>query len=325
VSVSRQRIEAVDAARGVALVAMGVYHFVWDLSFYNFVSPSTFYDPRFQFFGHIIAVSFLGLVGVSLALAAQGGFNAGAYARRTALVAGAAALVSLGTYFFMPDAFIAFGILHCIAAASVLALAFLRARWFVSLGVGVLIVVAPWVFASPAFDSTHWFLGLGVREPRTLDWRPLFPWSGFTLIGLGIAQGVLIRGVPERIAQWRANGGLARALSFGGRHSLAVYVLHQPPLLALVFLAATASANFGSVGANSTTQETDFRLSCTLECTAAGPERDFCEKACDCVVRDSKNVGLWRQVLANSLSSEDRNRFDALTRACLRPDVEMIR
>ncbi len=322
---SRPRIEAVDAARGVALAAMGVYHFVWDLSFYNFVSPSTFYDPRFQFFGHIIAVSFLALVGVSLALAAQGGFNPGAYARRTALVAGAAALVSLGTYFFMPEAFIAFGILHCIAAASAIALAFLRARWFVSLGVGVLIVLAPWVFASPSFDSLHWFLGLGVSEPRTLDWRPLFPWAGFTLIGLGIAQAIIARGVPESLAQWRARGSLANALSFGGRHSLAVYVLHQPVLLAIVFVAATASANFGSVGADSATQEADFRLSCTLECTAAGPARDFCEKACDCVVRDSKNVGLWRQVLANSLATEERHRFDALTRACLRPDAEMIR
>ncbi|MDP2355772.1 MAG: heparan-alpha-glucosaminide N-acetyltransferase [Beijerinckiaceae bacterium] len=322
---SRPRIEAVDAARGVALAAMGVYHFVWDLSFYNLVSPSTFYDPRFQMFGHIIAVSFLALVGVSLALAARGEFNAGAYTRRTALVAGAAALVSVGTYLFMPDAFIAFGILHCIAAASVIALAFLRAHWFVTFGAGVCIVLAPLVFASPSFDSLNWLVGLGVREPRTLDWRPLLPWTGFTLIGFGLAKALILRGVPESIAQWRARGGVARALSFGGRHSLAVYILHQPLLLAIVFVAATASANFGSVGANSPTQEADFRLSCTAECTAAGPERDFCERACDCVVRDAKNVGLWRQVLANSLTSEDRHRFDALTRACLRPDAEMIR
>lgn len=324
-SEARARIEAIDVARGVALAAMGVYHFVWDLSFYNFVASSTFYDPRFQFFGHIIAVSFLALAGVSLALAAQGGFNARAYARRTTLVVGAASLVSLGTYFFMPDAFIAFGILHCIAAASFIALAFLRAPWFVPFGAGVLIVLAPLAFASRSFDSVHWFLGLGVTEPRTLDWRPLFPWSGFTLIGLGLAKIIIARGVPSRIAQWRARGGVVRALSFGGRHSLAVYVLHQPVLLAIVFIAATASANFGSIGTGSATQESDFRISCTLECSAAGPTREFCEKACECVVRDAKNVGLWRQVLANSLAGEERHRFEALTRACLAPDVDLNR
>lgn len=324
-SEARARIEAVDAARGVALAAMGVYHLVWDLSFYGFLPSSSFNDPRFQFFGHAIAVSFLTLVGVSLALAARGGLNVSAYLRRTALVAGAAALVSLGTYLFMPDAFIAFGILHSIVAASLIALAFARAPWFASVIAGALIVLAPLAVANATLDPLNWFLGLGVTEPRTLDWRPLFPWTGFTLIGLGLAQRVLARGVPVRLANWRAGGGLARALSFAGRRSLAVYLLHQPILLAIVFVAAMASANSGSISAGDAAQESEFRASCAQECTAAGPEKSFCEKACDCVVRDSKNVGLWSQVLRDRLTTEERHRFDALTRACLRPDENLLR
>lgn len=321
----RPRIEAVDAARGVALAAMGVYHLVWDLSFYRFIPVSAFYDPRFQLFGHAIAVSFLALVGVSLALAARGGLNAPAYLRRTAVVAGAAALVSVGTYLFMPDAFISFGILHCIVAASLIALPFARAPWFASLAAGALVALAPLALASSSLDSFNWFLGLGVKEPRTLDWRPLFPWTGFTLIGLGLAQLVLARGLPARLADWRARGGVARALSFGGRHSLAVYLLHQPVLIAIVFVASMASANFGSLNPNDAAQEAEFRASCAQECAAAGPEKSFCEKACDCVVRDSKNAGLWSQVLRDSLSAEQRQRFDALTRACLRPDENLLR
>ncbi len=317
-----QRIEAVDVARGVALAAMAVYHFVWDLSFYRFVDVETFYDPRFQLFGHAIAVSFLALVGVSLALAARGGLRAGSYWKRLAMVAGAAALVSIGTYFFLPAAFISFGILHCIAAASLIALPFLRARWYVSAGAGAVIVFAPLVLASHAFDGVNWFLGLGVKEPRTLDWRPLFPWTGFTLIGLGAAQLVLARGVPETIAQWRATGGLARALSLGGRHSLLVYLVHQPVLIAIVFVAATASAN---MGAERPGAEAEFRASCVQECSAAGPERAFCETACDCVVRDARNAGLWRQALRDAFSAEERRRFDAITLACLRPDANLSR
>ncbi len=324
-SQSPSRIEAVDAARGVALAAMGVYHFVWDLSFYNFIPVAHFYDPRFQFFGDVIAVSFLALVGVSLALAARGGLNLVSYMRRTALVAAAAAVVSAATYFFMPDAFISFGILHCIAAASLAALLFLRMPWFASVCAGVLVVLAPLVFASPALDSSNWLFGLGVKEPRTLDWRPIFPWIGFTLIGLGASQFVIARGVPERLVQWRASGGFTRALSWGGKHSLAVYLLHQPVLLAIVFVAATASANYGSVGVNNPAHEANFLSACAQECTASGAERPFCEQACNCVVRDAKNAGLWSQVLRDRLTGEERHRFDALTRACLRPDDRLIK
>ncbi|MFN3891129.1 MAG: DUF1624 domain-containing protein [Beijerinckiaceae bacterium] len=324
-SAKRLRIEAVDVARGVALAAMGVYHFVWDLTFYRFVPASVFYDPRFQLFGHGIAVSFLALVGVSLALAAQGGLDLRAYQRRTGLVAAAAALVSAGTYFFMPDAFISFGILHCIVAASLLALVFTRAPWPASIVTGALIVLAPLIVRSAAFDPFNWFLGLGVTEPRTLDWRPLFPWTGFTLIGLGLGKLMLSRGVPERLAGWRAGGGVTRALAWGGRHSLAVYLLHQPLLIAIVFVASMASANFGSTGLTEAAQEFEFRASCVEECVAAGPERNFCQSACDCVIRDAKNAGLWRQVLRDNLSVAERSRFDALTRACLRPDENLLR
>ena len=33
------RIEAIDLARGVALVAMAIYHFTWDLEFFGYVDP----------------------------------------------------------------------------------------------------------------------------------------------------------------------------------------------------------------------------------------------------------------------------------------------
>ena len=320
-----QRIEAVDVARGVALAAMAVYHFVWDLSFYRLVPVETFYDPRFQLFGHAIAVSFLALAGVSLALAARSGSNPRSYWKRMAMVAGAAALVSIATYFYLPAAFISFGILHCIAAASLIALPFLRARWFVSVAAGAAIVLAPLVLASHALDAANWFLGLGVKEPRTLDWRPLFPWTGFTLVGLGLAQLVLARGVPERIAQWRARGGIARALSFGGRHSLAVYLLHQIPLIAIVFVAATASANMGAVTGVGRGEEAQFRSACAEQCAASGAQRAFCESACSCVVRDAKNEGLWEKVLRDTLDAAQSKRFDAITIACLRPDANLSR
>ncbi|MFX5595080.1 heparan-alpha-glucosaminide N-acetyltransferase domain-containing protein, partial [Acinetobacter baumannii] len=66
------------------------------------------------------------LVGFSLVLASRNGIDRKAYLRRLILVAGAAVLVTLGTWFALPHAYIFFGILHHIALASVLALPVLR-------------------------------------------------------------------------------------------------------------------------------------------------------------------------------------------------------
>lgn len=309
------RIPLVDAARGVALLGMGVYHLVWDLTFYRLIPREIFLDPRFQAFGHLIAIAFLALVGVSLALASRDGFDARAFARRLAMVGGAAALVSLGTYIYLPEAFVSFGILHCIVAASLLAAPFVRAPSYLTLGVGLVIALAPLALRSADFNACNWWLGLGVAEPRTLDWRPLLPWSGFTLIGLAVTRMALARGLPASIAQWRAQSRAARGLAFAGRRSLLVYLVHQPVLIGLVFLAAWVIGPVAGVAE----AEARFRNACAQQCAAAGPDLAWCERACGCVEADAKRQSLWRQTLENKFTAQERGRFDDIARACLRP------
>ncbi|WP_164177085.1 heparan-alpha-glucosaminide N-acetyltransferase domain-containing protein, partial [Streptococcus pneumoniae] len=69
-------------------------------------------EPGWRWFARCIAGSFLVLVGFSLILATRNGINRKAYVRRLVMVAGAAALVTLGTWFALPHAYIFFGILH---------------------------------------------------------------------------------------------------------------------------------------------------------------------------------------------------------------------
>ena len=59
------RIALVDAARGVAILAMVVYHFTWDLSLQGLVRVNPTIDPAWMWFARLIAGSFLALVGVS--------------------------------------------------------------------------------------------------------------------------------------------------------------------------------------------------------------------------------------------------------------------
>lgn len=316
-SAAQARIPLVDAARGVALAAMAIYHLVWDLTFYRLIPPAFFLHPAFVAFGHLIAIAFLTLVGVSLALATRDGFHARGFWRRLAMVAAAAAAVSAGTYAFLPEAFVSFGILHCIVGASLLAALFVRAPASATLGVGLLLALAPLALRSPDFNASNWWLGLGVAEPRTLDWRPLLPWSGFALIGLAVARMALARGLSPRIADWRPQAGATRALVFAGRRSLLAYLIHQPVLIVLVWLAATL------IGAPAGDRDAAgaFRAACARQCVAAGPDPAWCERGCACVEQQAKSEGLWRQTIENRFSVPERARFDVIVRACLRPDA----
>ena len=230
------RVDAVDCARGLALVGMAAYHLTWDLADFRLVSPLLPFTPGMRLLSHVVASVFLALVGVSLALAHRKGLNQRAFWRRLGIVAGAAALVTIGSVVFAPGEGIFFGILHCIAAASLIAGPFVTAPAWASLAVGLAAIGAPFLVHSTLFDPP-WLLWLGLGEalPNTLDWRPLLPWAGVVFLGLGLAQdpGAMARLTsPER---WRAASAPSRAICFAGRHSLPIYLVHQPILIGLVY------------------------------------------------------------------------------------------
>src|SRR4029079_12219855 len=122
----KRRFDTVDIARGVAVAAMAVYHFSWDLSALDFIETNVIEEPGWRLFARSIAGSFLILVGVGLTLAHGRGLRLEAFLRRLAKIAAAALLITVATYFVFPQSYIFFGILHCIALCSVLALPFLR-------------------------------------------------------------------------------------------------------------------------------------------------------------------------------------------------------
>ena len=91
------RIDAVDCARGLALIGMVVYHLCWDLAAFHFAPDYLPFTPPMRFLSHGVAIVFLALVGVSLALAHRSGLNPRAFLRRLAIIGAAAALVTLAS------------------------------------------------------------------------------------------------------------------------------------------------------------------------------------------------------------------------------------
>lgn len=229
---SPPRIDAIDLARSIALIGMAVFHFTFDLQFFGLVPPGTSTTGFFWYFARAVAGSFLFLAGLSLWLAHGGGIRWRSFWRRWFMVAGAALLVSLGTRVAMGEAWVFFGILHAIALFSLLGLACLRLPGLLLLVLAAAILAGAQVLP----DLLQWnaaplrFLGLGTIAPFTVDFEPVFPWFGVFLAGIGAAK--LAMPALTQLAGWR----IAHWLTWPGRHSLMIYLLHQPVLIGLLWL-----------------------------------------------------------------------------------------
>ncbi len=231
------RLHLLDMTRGVAIVLMVIFHFTYDLNHFRFVTVDFYRDPFWLNFRTLILSLFLLVAGFSLQLATSGGIDRGRFLRRLGRVAGAAALVSAGTWIVFGDRMILFGVLHFIAVASVLGLLFRRLVW-ANLFLGIGFIALHLTYRSSVFNEPwlHW-IGLVSRKPYTLDYVPLFPWFGVVLIGMFLGALALQRGWTRHPLALRPPRSLAtRLLALGGRHSLLIYLLHQPLLFGGLYL-----------------------------------------------------------------------------------------
>ncbi|MGO4870029.1 MAG: heparan-alpha-glucosaminide N-acetyltransferase [Roseiarcus sp.] len=305
------RIAAIDVARGASLIGMVVYHLTWDLANFGFVPAGAPFSPEMRVFSHVVASAFLALVGVSLALAHPHGLRARAFARRFALVAGAALLVTLATTFSDPTEPIYFGILHCIAVASLVAAPFVGAPAWAALAAGVLALAAPLAIASVSFNAPALlWLGLGTALPLTLDWRPLLPWAGMVLVGLAVARGSLSRLARWPWTHWRPAAIPGRALGFAGRHSLAIYLVHQPILFALLLALANVS------GVAERHERETYLAGCRPACVGAGGELAVCAKACACIADRAQTADVPLRAAFGQGGDGERQRLRSIVEAC---------
>jgi uncharacterized membrane protein len=316
-AVAPTRNGSLDIARGIAVIAMVVYHLVWDLAFFGVIDPATATAPGFRRLGATIAGAFLLISGIALVLARQAATNDSAfrarYVRRLAIIVGAAALVSLGTWFAMGDRFVRFGILHCIALSSLLALPFLRLPFWAALMAGVATLVLPWLIDSPTFAQTPLiWLGLSSQTPAMVDYVPVFPFAGMTLLGVAAGLRLQDQGSPE-VGPGGGSGWLARL----GRWSLPIYLVHQPLLYgALFILASSLAPTLRSDQTPVVDRDTaGFRTECRRSCEAQNTKA-HCESYCTCAETDMKASDLWRRAMTSRNMEALQTELQPLLQAC---------
>lgn len=228
------RLPALDLFRGLAVGLMIIYHFCYDLNHFAYIDIDMQNSFAWRSFRYFIMALFLFSVGVSLSLANQNGIVFSKVWHRLAQLGLASSIVSIGSWTQFQETWIYFGILHFILVSSLLGLIFLNYPKL-SLGLSVLL------FLGSLGDILHtnWLfsqLQPVINLPNTTeDLVPFFPWFSVVLLGIGLTKLGLTQ-VFLKHHFWQNTWLPKTPFSFFGRHSLLVYLLHQPILFGLFFL-----------------------------------------------------------------------------------------
>ncbi|CUH95710.1 putative membrane protein [Propionispora sp. 2/2-37] len=220
------RIREIDLLRSFAIFLMTVFHAVFDLAvFYEYDFE---YDSGFWYYiGKTSAILFILVSGVSTTLGRHS-------LRRGFVVLSAGFVVTAVTYWLSPADFIVFGILQLLGTSM------LTYPWLKKLPPGYLLLLACLIFPAGYWAANHQtafpqLIPFGFTPPSfsSLDYYPLLPWYSVYL--LGVWTGKCFYSDRQPLCKLPENR-ISFFLETIGRHSLLFYLLHQPILLALLYL-----------------------------------------------------------------------------------------
>lgn len=217
-----KRLREIDALRGLAVLCMVLFHFSFDgllLGLWEF-EP---YKMPMLLLVRLGQFLFLGLVGVSVFLSSRG-FKE--QVKRGAKIFLAGLLVSFATYLVFPGEYVRFGVLHLIGVSVPLLVIFKgREGWALVLAVLVYFSAG---FLQESGLASAWLIPLGAPQNgfASLDCFPLLPWFSAPLVGLWVGSKLYAQRKETMLSVFAK----VPALEWLGRHSLAVYLLHQPIL-----------------------------------------------------------------------------------------------
>lgn len=240
----KRRYAILDNLRGLILISMVVYHAVWDLV-YIFDYDWKWYESDIAFlWQQSICWGFILLSGFCFPLGRH-------KLKRGLTVFGAGALVSLVTYVAMPENIVIFGVLTMLGSAMLLMIPIEKILVKCNSVIGLCVVFALFVITRNINDGTlgfgpweicelpeAWYanlftayLGFMPRGFFSTDYFSIFPWlflfmAGYFLHGIFARKNMLERFDHKEI----------KVLGWLGRHSLLIYMLHQPVIYAVLFV-----------------------------------------------------------------------------------------
>ena len=227
----KQRIELMDAIRGLSLILMVFHHFFYDLVVFAGAPPWLFSNPVFDPLHYFFAGLFIFISGISSNFSHSN-------VTRGAKVLGVALVITLVTT--VMDMPIVFGILHFLGVCMLLyglTQDFWRRLgaklpWLVPvLSLAGAVATARFANGYPTTTPHLWMFGLTAPGFVSTDYFPLLPWVFVFLLGIWAGRYVREGKLPKWFYETKVP-----FLPVVGRKSLLIYVAHQPLLYLLTIL-----------------------------------------------------------------------------------------
>ena len=232
------RYPEIDMARSIAILMMVLFHTLFDLNYFQIFIIQV-YTGFWRYFAFTTASLFLLIVGISLTISRsravskiQGHQLTLKFVSRGAGIFLLGLLVTVGTWLYVGEGFIVFGILHLIGISIMISPLFFRFKKF-NLVLGLLFIAIGSFLAN--VNGPVWLLPLGIHPAAfwSVDYEPLFPWFGIVLSGMGLGEYLYPEG-KRRFALPGIPVFFEQPFAFLGRHSLIIYLVHQPLIILLL-------------------------------------------------------------------------------------------
>lgn len=241
----KKRLHLLDALRGFLMLNMIVYHGMWNLVYLFGVKASWYSGTPKYLWQQFICWSFISLSGFCWSFSRN-------HLKRGALVFGGGAIVSLVTCVLMPENRILFGVLTCIGSCMILMIPLEKWAKKVPAAAGMAVSFGLFLLLRNCPKGSLGFEGLVITElPRWLyrnnltaylgfpqpgffstDYFSVLPWIFLFVTGFFLQRFLAQRDLNEKLFA----KGQVPVLNWIGRHSLIVYLLHQPILYGLGIL-----------------------------------------------------------------------------------------
>ena len=240
-----KRFWEVDSLRGLAIVMMVVFHFIFDLNYFEIYSFNV-YSGFLWWFARVTASIFIFVVGISLSLSYSRTTLSNnpptekelflKYLKRGLKIFSYGLLITAATYIFIGDGFIVFGILHFIGLAIILEYIFIK-RKYINLFLGIAFIAAGILLMNFRFDfyGLLW-LGFIPNNFYTVDYFPLLPWLGIVSFGIFLGNTLYENYVRQFKLPDLSNNLIVKVSSFLGKHSLLIYLIHQPVIVIMLYI-----------------------------------------------------------------------------------------
>jgi uncharacterized membrane protein len=225
----RERIQSIDALRGLCVVLMCAHHLLYDLTEVLNAPWVIFSNPVFDALHFVFAGTFIALSGVSSRFSRSN-------IKRGIKVLICAAVVSLVSWLMRSP--ILFGVLHFLGAAMIF-YGLTGRLWEKLTGpvlpvCCVLLTAATSGLAGGRVTDIRWLWPFGIVYPGFFsgDYFPIFPWIFVFLLGTWAGAKIKEGRFPKKF--YTLSPPLLPAV---GRRALIIYMLHQPVLYGLTLLA----------------------------------------------------------------------------------------